>query len=55
MASAVLMVILKVKLHPEQRKAMLIVLDLQRLRNARTRHVQTTYLERNGSVVAQRA
>ena len=38
----------------EQRKVT-IVRDLQRSRSARIHHVQTTYPERNGSVVALRA
>ena len=36
---------------PVQRKVMLTVLVLQKLKSVKTRHVQMTFLERNGSVV----
>ena len=36
-----------------QRRATLIVLEVQELKNARTHHVRTTYLARNGSAEAR--
>ena len=37
----------------EQKKVMLIAQDLQELKNVKTRHVQTHYLEKSGNVVAK--
>ena len=37
----------------EQKKVMLIAQDLQELRNVKTRHVQTHYLEKSGNVVVK--
>jgi len=44
-----------IELDREQRKVTLTVQDLRRSRNVRTHLVLTTYPERSGSVVAQKA